>query len=84
MACKTYARGLVFIMVYHEGYFYVVMQDGEGDQVRFSGCTIQRAKRERSDRSRMRHGISQVIALLESSSLQRAAILAIGKEKTVA
>ncbi|CAN0329581.1 unnamed protein product [Ectocarpus sp. 12 AP-2014] len=32
VACKTYARGLVFITVYQEGSFYVVMQEGEGDQ----------------------------------------------------
>lgn len=36
VACKTYARGLVFVTVYHEGSFYVVMQDGEGDQVLIS------------------------------------------------
>ncbi|CAN0529735.1 unnamed protein product, partial [Scytosiphon promiscuus] len=29
---KTYARGLVFITVYQEGSFYIVMQEGEGDQ----------------------------------------------------
>lgn len=34
VACKTYARGLVFITVYQEGSFYIVMQEGEGDQVR--------------------------------------------------
>lgn len=33
VACKTYARGLVFITVYQEGSFYIVMQEGEGDQV---------------------------------------------------
>lgn len=32
VASKTYARGLVFITVYFEGSFYVVMLDGEGDQ----------------------------------------------------
>jgi hypothetical protein len=32
VASKTYARGLIFITVYFEGSFYVVMQDGEGDQ----------------------------------------------------
>ncbi|CAM9617686.1 unnamed protein product [Choristocarpus tenellus] len=32
VASKTYARGLVFIMVYHHGSFYIVMQDGEGEQ----------------------------------------------------
>ncbi|KAH8069705.1 hypothetical protein JL721_5594 [Aureococcus anophagefferens] len=31
-ASKTYARGLVFITVYFEKAFYVVVQDGEGDQ----------------------------------------------------
>lgn len=36
MACKTYARGLIFITVYQEGSFYVVMHDGEGDQVQYS------------------------------------------------
>lgn len=34
MACKTYARGLIFITVYQENSFYIVMQEGEGDQVR--------------------------------------------------
>ncbi|CAM9941395.1 unnamed protein product [Scytosiphon promiscuus] len=32
VASKTYARGLVFITVYQEGSFYVVMQEGEGEQ----------------------------------------------------
>ncbi|CAM9281861.1 unnamed protein product [Pylaiella littoralis] len=32
VACKTYARGLVFITVYQESSFYIVMQEGEGDQ----------------------------------------------------
>ena len=32
VASKTYARGLVLIMVYYGGNFYVVMEDGEGDQ----------------------------------------------------
>lgn len=31
-ASKTYARGLIFITVYFENSFYVVLQDGEGDQ----------------------------------------------------
>ncbi|KAJ8607751.1 hypothetical protein CTAYLR_008596 [Chrysophaeum taylorii] len=31
-ASKTYAKGLVFVTVYFEGVFYVVVQDGEGDQ----------------------------------------------------
>ncbi|CAN0205704.1 unnamed protein product, partial [Discosporangium mesarthrocarpum] len=33
VASKTYARGLIFIAVYHHGSFYVVMQEGEGEQV---------------------------------------------------
>lgn len=31
-ASKTYSRGLVIITVYFESVFYVVVQDGEGDQ----------------------------------------------------
>lgn len=29
---KTYARGLIFITVYHEGSFYFTVADGDGDQ----------------------------------------------------
>lgn len=32
IASKTYSRGLVFIIIYFESTFYVVVQDGEGDQ----------------------------------------------------
>lgn len=31
-ASKTYARGLVIVLLYFEGAFYVVLEDGEGDQ----------------------------------------------------
>lgn len=31
-ASKTYARGLVFVTVYYDKAFYIVLQDGEGDQ----------------------------------------------------
>jgi hypothetical protein len=37
-ASKTYARGLVVIMIYVQGTFYVVMEDGEGDQPLLVGC----------------------------------------------
>jgi len=32
MASKTYARGLILVTVYYGGNFYLVMEDGEGDQ----------------------------------------------------
>jgi hypothetical protein len=32
VASKTYSRGLILISVFFEGSFYVVLQDGEGDQ----------------------------------------------------
>ena len=32
IASKTYARGLVFILIYFEAAFYIVVQSGEGDQ----------------------------------------------------
>ena len=32
IASKTYSRGLIFILIYIESTFYIVIQSGEGDQ----------------------------------------------------